>query len=142
MTSFRNDDKNLIIRNLVEETARSTFDPKVNIKIAPLVGDSTMTLYSTILGPQSSVTAHAHKEGIELYYILDGEGEICSGRLVDGDDVEWEEPKKVKSGDAFAINPGVVHQLKNTSTSKDLTLIFVCPHSHLKDDRVITKTYF
>lgn len=131
----------MIIKNLADEIAKSVFDPKVNIKITALAGDETMTLYATTLGPKSAVTAHAHQVGIELYYILQGDGEIYSGELSSDDEVKWNEPKKVKSGDSFAVNPGVVHQLKNISDSAELTLIFACPHTHLKQDRIITKSY-
>lgn len=130
----------LQVKNLQEELKKAILDPKVNIKIASLAGDETMAIYSTILKPQSQPTAHVHSRGIELYQILEGSGEIYTGKLV-GEKVVWNTPKKVAAGDVFAINPGVVHQLKNTSTSVDLLLMFVCPHSHLKEDRVITESY-
>lgn len=130
----------LAINNLYEEIEKAPLDPKVNIKIAALAGDETMTLYSTVLKPGSRVNSHVHSQGIELYYILEGEGEIYTGKLKD-DKVSWNISKKVKAGDSFAIEAGMVHQLKNTSEKTDLGLIFICPHSHLKDDRIITQDY-
>jgi quercetin dioxygenase-like cupin family protein len=132
----------IVLKNLSDEIEQAQLDPKVNIKVASLAGDPSMSMYATVLKPGSKVTAHVHKYGVELYYILNGNGEIYSGSLHENTDVvSWGPATKVKAGDAFSINPGVVHQLKNTSISEDLTLIFVCPHSHLKEDRVISKDY-
>ena len=101
-----------------------------------------MTLYTTVLKPGSKVTSHMHAHGIELYYILNGAGEIYTGYINDNpENVNWSPVKNVKQGDAFAVQPAMVHQLKNTSQTEDLTLLFVCPHSHLKDDRVITEGF-
>ena len=55
--------------------------------------------------------------------------------------VVWERAKVVRIDDGFAIEPNVVHQLKNTSRDEDLTLLFVCPEGHLKLDRVVTADY-
>jgi len=130
------------IKNLSYELVKAQLDPKVNIKVAPLAGDKTMSMYATVLKPGSKVTSHMHNQDVELYYILNGSGEIYTGHLQENTaNVLWDPVKQVKQGDAFAINPGKVHQLKNTSQSEDLTLLFVCPHSHLKDDRVITNDF-
>lgn len=68
---------------------------------------------------------------------MNGSGEIYTG-MREGDVVHWNAPTAVKSGDVFAIDSGMAHQLKNTSGSENLVLLFCCPHAHLKDDRVIT----
>jgi quercetin dioxygenase-like cupin family protein len=131
--------KLLEIKNLSAAIAQAPLDPKVNIKIAPLAGDETMTIYSTMLKPKSQVTAHVHSQGVELYHIVKGQGEIYTGRLND-QEVSWNLPKKVQEGDVFAIEAGIVHQLKNTG-QEDLLLVFVCPPTHLTSDRLITWDY-
>jgi quercetin dioxygenase-like cupin family protein len=113
-------------------------DPKVNIQIAPLASDQAMTMYATVLKAGSKVTAHVHQEGVELHHILRGSGEIYIGQLGENQQVHWNQPKIVNEGDVSSIEPDAVHQLKNTSSMEDLVLIFVCPHTHLKGDRVIT----
>ncbi len=141
MTSSFSYSSPLSIKNFEDEIKKAPVDSKVNIKVAPLAGDETMTMYSTVLKPEAKVTAHVHSQGIELYHILKGIGEMYTGSLIDSNKVKWNPPQLVKEGDVFSINPGIVHQLKNVSSQEDLILMFVCPHSHLKEDRMITDAF-
>jgi quercetin dioxygenase-like cupin family protein len=100
-----------------------------------------MMMYITTLKPDSKVTAHAHNYGVELYHILEGYGEIYTGVITDGQRVKWNDPKSVKSGDVFSIAPNVIHQLKNVSETEDLVLLFVCPRTHLAEDRIIAEDF-
>lgn len=134
------DDKTFKVVNSREALKDAVLDSAVNIKIAPLAGDSSMMMGLTELRPGAKITAHVHSKDVEIYHILKGEGEIYLGAQ-DGELVCWENPINVKDGDVFAIDPGVVHQLKNTSQQDSLVLIFSCPLSHLKGDRVITEDY-
>lgn len=131
----------VMVKNWKEEIINAPLDPKVNIQIAPLAGDETTSLYATVLKPGSKVTAHVHQEGVEVYHILKGTGEIYTGQVEENQRVQWNPPQVVKEGDVFSIEPCVVHQLKNTSSTDDLVLIFVCPQAHLKEDRKITADY-
>jgi len=132
----------LVIKNLGQELAKALPDPKINLRIASLVGDDHIALYSTVLKPGNKITAHSHKYGVELYYILNGVGEVYTGTIQESTkEVDWNLAQGVKSGDSFCINPGVVHQLKNTSRTDCLALIFVCPPSHLLHDRIIIQDY-
>lgn len=65
------------------------------------------------LPPDSATTPHYHPRTEEIYYILAG-----SGRMqIDG------EVRDVSHGDAIAIPPGKVHQIRNTGPE---TLLFLC----------------
>lgn len=132
----------MVIKSLAEEITKAQFDAKANIKIASMAGDESMTMYATVLKPATKINAHVHQQGMELYHILKGSGEIYTGKLnQNSEEVQWEPPKKVSEGAMFAIHPGTVHQLRNTSQTEDLVLVFVCPQSHLKEDRIITQDY-
>lgn len=134
--------KDLVVRNWPDEIQNAPVDAAVNIQIAPLAGDNQMTMYATVLKPGSQVKAHVHHKGTELYHILSGTGEMYTGHFnqVSGQ-VAWRQPSMVKTGDVFAIDAGITHQLRNTSSSEDLVLIFVCPPEHLQEDRTITTDY-
>lgn len=135
-----NEEKVFKVVNWRDALKEAVLDPAVNIKIAPLAGDSSMMMGLTELQPGAKITARVHGEDVEIYHILKGEGEIYIGTKEE-ETVRWNDPINVKDGDVFAIDPGVVHQLKNTSQQHSLILIFSCPLSHLQGDRVLTKDY-
>ncbi|MBX9804864.1 MAG: cupin domain-containing protein [Alphaproteobacteria bacterium] len=138
--SLKKEKKAFKIINWREALKEATLDPAVNIKIAFLGGDDTMMMGVTELQPGTKINAHVHGQDVELYHILKGEGEIYIGAQ-EGESVRWNDPVRVKDGDVFGINPGMVHQLKNTSDHQPLVLIFSTPMSHLKGDRVVTSDY-
>jgi mannose-6-phosphate isomerase-like protein (cupin superfamily) len=65
------------------------------------------------LPPGASTTLHYHPRAEEIYYILSGQGRM---RLDD-------ETTMLGPGDAVAIPPGRIHQIKN---SGEAMLIFLC----------------
>lgn len=65
------------------------------------------------LAPGMTTESHLHKKTEEIYYILEGEGEMHMA----------EETRSVHPGDAIAIPPGTVHSISNTGTT---TLKFLC----------------
>jgi mannose-6-phosphate isomerase-like protein (cupin superfamily) len=73
------------------------------------------------LPPGMATDRHYHRASEELYYLLEGEGEM----EVDG------ERTAVKPGDAILIPPGAWHQIRTTGAA---TLRFLCccapPYSH------------
>ncbi len=78
--------------------------------------------------PGKSTEEHYHVQTEEIYYILNGAGQM----IIDG------EKRDVKKYDGIAILPGARHKIINTDTDD---LIFLCccvpPYEH--DDTVITK---
>ena len=134
-----NEEKTFKITNWRDALKDAVLDPAVNIKIASLAGDSSMLMGITELQPGAKIKAHVHGKDVEVYHILKGEGEIYIGTQA-GETVSWNDPIKVKDGDVFAIDPGMVHQLKNTS-DHSLVLIFSTPLSHLREDRIVTEDF-
>jgi mannose-6-phosphate isomerase-like protein (cupin superfamily) len=65
------------------------------------------------LPPGASTTPHYHPLTEEIYYILEGNGQMRIG----------EETRDVAPGDAIAIPPGAIHTILNTGTA---TLKFLC----------------
>jgi mannose-6-phosphate isomerase-like protein (cupin superfamily) len=71
------------------------------------------TLAEARLPADGSTTPHYHGETEEIYFILEGEGEMRVG----------EDKAIVKAGDAIAIPPGAPHQIRNVGRT---TLRFLC----------------
>ena len=65
------------------------------------------------LPPGASTTPHHHARTEEIYYILEGQGEMHIGL----------EHRTVSEGDAIAIPPGQVHQITNVGPDM---LKFLC----------------
>ncbi len=65
------------------------------------------------LPPGASTTAHYHRKTEEIYYILNGGGQMTIGS----------DQRQVGPGDAIAIPPGEVHQIINNG---DVSLVFLC----------------
>jgi quercetin dioxygenase-like cupin family protein len=59
------------------------------------------------LDPQGGQVPWHNQEQEEIYFVLDGEGEMCLGQ----------ERRTIKAGQAVFIPPGVHHQLTNTGTT-------------------------
>jgi len=74
-----------------------------------------------------ATTSHYHPQTEEIYYILEGTGEMRIG----------EELRQVGPGDAIAIPPGMEHQIANNG---EVLLKFLCccapPYEH--EDTVLT----
>lgn len=68
-----------------------------------------------IFAPSELSVCHHHDRIEEIYFILEGEGEILIGE-------EWH---NVKHGDAIAIPIGVRHQIKNVSNEKELRFLSI-----------------
>ena len=74
---------------------------------------NNLILSSTFLRANQSTTGHNHKGQEEVYFFVDGEGEM------EIDDNKF----PVKKGDVICIEDGEFHKVHNTG---DLGLYFVC----------------
>jgi mannose-6-phosphate isomerase-like protein (cupin superfamily) len=61
---------------------------------------------------------NSHSDAHEFFYVLHGEGFAAS----DGEEMP------IKKGDAFLLNPGSVHIVRNTGSSKLYTLTVMTPN--------------
>jgi quercetin dioxygenase-like cupin family protein len=67
-----------------------------------------------VLEPNGGQVPWHNQEQEEIYYIIEGEGEMCLG----------EERQAIHTGQAAYIPTGVFHQLTNTSPDKPLRMLY------------------
>ncbi len=80
------------------------------------------------LAPGRSTQAHRHLVTEEIYYILEGRGEM----RLDG------ETRLVGPGDAIAIPPGSIHQIANVGTSV-LKFLCCCVPAYEHEDTIMSE---
>ena len=80
-----------------------------------------VSVAEALVEPGRDTELHRHRRSQEIYYILEGEGEMRLG----------DETFKVKRYDAILIPPGMPHSVKNEGKS-GLRMLCVCapPYSH------------
>ncbi len=111
-------------------------DGKSDIQLLKLTSSSPGMILAE-LKPFSRLSAHYHREGLEIYQIIAGIGTMELGHIQD-DRVVWTESISVSDGDVFEVPPFVVHRLSNES-SHSLRIIFFAPFEHLGNDRFFIK---
>ncbi len=84
------------------------------------------TLAEARLPPGRSTAPHHHVRTEEIYYILEGRGEM---RVA-------EETADVAAGDAIAIPPGAWHQIKNTGAGM-LRFLCCCAPGYEHEDTIL-----
>jgi mannose-6-phosphate isomerase-like protein (cupin superfamily) len=96
----------------------STIRELLGLPTAPVQNQS---LAEATLGPGQATKRHYHRESEELYYLLEGSGEM----EIDG------ERARVGPGDAILIAPGAWHQIR---ADEGAALRFLCccapPYRH------------
>ena len=97
-------------------------------EIRPLVDRTTSeielcSLAEEMLPPGAAVGRHHHLETEEVYYILEGRGQMSVGG----------ETREVSAGDAVYIPRGAVHSLENTG-DRAIRLLLVCGPAYSRED--------
>lgn len=80
------------------------------------------------LKPGGATTPHYHPKCEEIYYILTGEGQM----RIDTD------TRLVGPGDAIAIPPGLIHQIRNTA-GVELKFLCCCAPAYEDSDTVLVE---
>ena len=75
-----------------------------------------------------ATTPHRHPRTEEIYYVLEGHGSMRVG----------DETRAVGPGDAIAIPPGALHQIRNTG-SVVLKFLCCCAPAYEDEDTVLYK---
>ena len=119
--------------NLAEHLNKAGMDHKAGIRIIRATGDETCSLYVAEILPNTWLHAHYHQHGTEIYQIMEGKGVMRIGTR-EHTGTAWKEEYAVAAGDCFTVPEGGVHQLGNP-TDQRLIACFICPPSHLGDDR-------
>ena len=128
------------IQNIYEKIKSAPLDPAVGIRVVPLVGDDSFTLFAAEIGPRKRVGAHFHATGLEIYQIVEGRGDMHVGKPIGEGQTAWHAAVAVQKGDCFTVQEGEVHQLINDHDER-LIALFGCPKSHLSTDRTMVKGY-
>ena len=87
----------------------------------PTGGVDHQSLAEATLAPGQATQRHYHRASEEIYFVLDGEGEL----EIDGD------RRRVGAGDAIAIPPGAWHELR-AEGDRPLRILCCCapPYRH------------
>jgi mannose-6-phosphate isomerase-like protein (cupin superfamily) len=70
-------------------------------------GSKKMSIATILINPSEESKKHFHKKMEEIYYIVEGEGEIMIDDMI----------SKIKKGHAILLPVGSLHQIKNTGKS-------------------------
>jgi mannose-6-phosphate isomerase-like protein (cupin superfamily) len=89
-------------------------------------GIRNQSLAEARLAPGQSTTPHYHPRAEEIYYILEGQGQMQVGLLA----------RSVGPGDAIAIPPGMAHQITNTG-ARTLKFLCCCAPAYEHEDTVL-----
>jgi mannose-6-phosphate isomerase-like protein (cupin superfamily) len=89
-------------------------------------GIRNQSLAEARLTPGQSTTPHYHPRAEEIYYILEGQGQMQVGLLA----------HSVGPGDAIAIPPGMAHQITNTG-ARTLKFLCCCAPAYEHEDTVL-----
>ena len=87
----------------------------------PTGGTVNQSLAEATLEPGQATTRHYHRDAEEIYFVLEGEGQL---------ELEGERAR-VEAGDAIPIEPGAWHQIRNLGTVP-LRILCCCspPYRH------------
>ena len=77
------------IQNIYEKIKSAPLDPAVGIRVVPLVGDDAFTLFAAEIGAHKRVGAHFHAEGLEIYQIVEGRGDMHVGKPIGDGQTAW-----------------------------------------------------
>jgi mannose-6-phosphate isomerase-like protein (cupin superfamily) len=97
-------------------------------EIRPLVDRTTSeitqcSVAEELLPPGHAVSPHRHRATEEVYYVLEGDGEMTVG----------DEVASVGAGDAIYIPIGAVHTLRNTG-DRPMRIVLVCGPAFRRED--------
>ena len=87
------------------------------------------SLAEAVVQPQQTTAAHFHNQTEEIYFILDGTGEMQLG----------DKRMKVEKNDSILIPPGQVHCIKNTGDS-ELRFLCCCSPAYNHEDTFLIET--
>ncbi len=91
-------------------------------------GNQLQSLAEAIVRPGETTQRHLHEKSEELYFILQGTGEMQLGN----------DAFTVNKGDTICIPPGTIHCIENRGES-DLKILCCCAPAYSHADTIIKK---
>ena len=80
--------------------------------------DSSFTFCVEIFDVGGKTPSHCHNIGVEMFYVLKGEGEaVCDGKTV-----------SMRTGDTLLVPPTGLHEVRNVGTQRLYVLCFMVPN--------------
>lgn len=102
----------------------------------PAFREDGFCFFGAEISAGTKLSAHYHREGPEIYYILAGRGRMSLGNLEGATGVNWKEVFEVTAGDCFTVKPGQVHQLESHGETP-LNALYGCSATHVTTDRTV-----
>ena len=91
---------------------------RLAIVFDPTIADRSLTFCVEIFEPGGKTPLHQHRIGVEMFFILKGEGmAVCDGKIV-----------KLRTGDSLLVPPQGVHEIVNTGNQRLYALCFMVPN--------------
>jgi mannose-6-phosphate isomerase-like protein (cupin superfamily) len=84
----------------------------------PTSADTSLTFCVEIFEPGGKTPLHHHQIGVEMFFILKGEGTaVCDGKTV-----------SIQTGDSILVPPTGRHEIRNTGSGRLYALCFMVPN--------------
>lgn len=93
----------------------------------PGTGDLSCSIAHAVVPAGEATLPHTLKKSTEIYYILEGTGQMQIGR----------ESSPVRPGDLVLIPPGAVQHIQNTGTGDLVFLCVVAPKWQAADETLV-----
>lgn len=84
----------------------------------PTSANTSLTFCVEIFEPGGKTPLHQHYQGVEMFFILKGEGiAVCDGKTV-----------AIQTGDSILVPPTGIHEIRNTGSERLYALCFMVPN--------------
>ncbi|WP_293075554.1 cupin domain-containing protein [Moorena sp. SIO3H5] len=91
---------------------------RLAIVFDPDSANASITFCVEIFEPGGKTPLHYHQIGVEMFYILKGQGlASCDGKIV-----------QLRTGDTLLVPPTGIHEIRNTGTGRLYTLCWMVPN--------------
>ncbi len=96
---------------------------RLAIVFDPTIAHRSLTFCVEIFEPGGKTPLHQHRIGVEMFFILKGEGlAVCDGKMV-----------RLKTGDSLLVPPQGVHKIVNTGSDRLYALCFMVPNENFAE---------
>lgn len=132
--------QDIIVHDSLEAAAQASSDFR-GFSLAKLENMGNLGVISEKVPAGRLGIPHYHREGIDIFCILQGRGELLLADLSgDGQQMTNERRIPVSAGSLYVVPPGIIHCL-SAAPDSDLMFINVAPPEHLTTDRLFLSQY-
>ncbi|KGF71483.1 hypothetical protein DO97_19290 [Neosynechococcus sphagnicola sy1] len=132
--------QDIIVHNSLEAVAGSTADFR-GVFLTRLENLGDLGVISEKVPAGRLGIPHYHRQGIDIFCVLQGTGELLLADLTsDGQGMTNERRIPVSAGSLYVVPAGIIHSL-SASADSDLVFINVAPPEHITTDRLFLSQY-